>query len=251
MHDQPIEGTLNFRSVRAYPADGGRLKPYALYRSGEFHGITGTGLDVLRRLGATTAFDLRSETERTRRRSPLLSAPDFRVVCETHDFRNGDLRAVLADARSSPEACADVMRAIYAVLPEQFAAVFRSYFRMLAAGPTPLVVHCAAGKDRTGVAVALLLDLVGVSRDDVMEDYLTTNLVRDQLRDRFRGHNEVLGHLATADSLIEPVISADETYLATMFEAVGRCFGDTRRYARQGLGLGDDEIEAIKVRLIA
>lgn len=186
--DQPvIAGTCNFRSVASYPLTGGRLKSRTLFRSGEFHEIKADGIEELRRIGVTSVFDLRSQTEKTLRPSPLLSVPDFRVISEPHDFRSGNLRAVLADARSSPEACADVMKAIYTVPPVQFAAIFRSYFRALIERPTPLAAHCAAGKDRTGVAVALLLDLLGVSRDDVMEDYLRSNLVHDQLRERFRG----------------------------------------------------------------
>lgn len=250
MDQLPIQGTLNFRAVAPYPARGGRLKQGALYRSGEFHDIGAPGLDGMRAIEVTTAFDLRSDTEKSRRASRLLTAEGFRVVTEPHDIRNGDLRAVLEDAQSTAEACATVMRSIYAALPIQFAAIYARYFREVGAGEGPMVIHCAAGKDRTGVAVALLLDLIGVSRDDVFEDYMKTDAVRDQLRQRFIGENGSLAFPAKNLRLVEPVITVDPSYLRAMFETIGENFGDTRRYAAECLGLGPQEIERLERRLV-
>jgi protein-tyrosine phosphatase len=246
-----IDGALNFRPVRAYPAREGRLKPGSLFRSGEFGGITPAGIEGMRRIGVTTVFDLRSDMEKSRRSSPLLALPDFRVLGEPHDSRTGDLRTVLLDPLSTAQACADVMRAIYAALPVQFVPIFRRYFRTVLEGTAPIAVHCAAGKDRTGVGIALLLDLLGVARDDIMEDYLATNQARDQLLAKFRDRNSILGQQAIAERLITPVIAADPTYLATMFAAVARDFGDTRTYARNRLGLSEGDLDALEQRLIS
>jgi protein-tyrosine phosphatase len=250
MQQISIDGTLNFRPVRAYRTPEGRLKPQSLYRSGEFHGITPAGIDGMRLIGVTTVFDLRSDTEKSQRSSPLLALSDFRVLGEPHDIRAGDLRSVLLNPLSTAQASADAMRGIYDLLPVQFTPVYKRYFRSVIESTAPIAIHCAAGKDRTGVGIALLLDLLGVSRDDIMEDYLATNEASDQLKATFRDRNSILGRQLIAERLIAPVLTADPTYLATMFAAVARDFGDTPTYARDRLGLSEDDVETLKQRLI-
>jgi protein-tyrosine phosphatase len=250
--DMPsIEGTLNFRAVAPYPAAGGRLRPGSLYRSGAFDGLDRAGVEAMRRIGVTTVFDLRTETEKAKRPSPLVGQAGFRIVAQAHDFRSGDLGAVLADLTSTVRAATDVMIAIYDRLPVQFTDVFRLYIGTVIETDGPVVVHCAAGKDRTGVAVALVLELIGVSRDDIFEDYLKTNAARDRLRQKFMGRNEGIGIAAVAPEVAEPVISADRRYLEAMFSAVERDFGDVRAYATRQLGFSETDLRNLALRLVA
>lgn len=251
MDQIPLAGTLNFRAVASYPARGGRLRRQALYRSGDFHEIPAAGVEIMRGLDVTTVFDLRSDTEKKRRASALAGVPGFRVATEPHDFRNGDLRALLHDVQSTPRACADMMTSIYAQLPRQFAHIYGRYIRTVLECARPVALHCAAGKDRTGVGMALLLDLLGVSRDDIRDDYLKTNAIRDQLRERFRRNESMVGYSAATDHLIEPIITADADYLDAMFAALERDFGDTRRYAVNQLGFTEGELQDLSRRLIA
>lgn len=249
MDEKPIEGTLNFRAVASYRSARGRLKPGGIYRSGAFDDIGDPGVAHLRRIGLKTIFDLRSNREKARSPSPLLAYDDFCVVTEAHDMRSGELGALLADPAATQEACRNVMKAIYARLPIEFTTVFRLYFRTAAETSFPLAVHCTAGKDRTGIVVALMLDLLGVSRDDIMEDYLRTNEAREQLSEKFRRRRPVdFGNVA--DHLVEPVISAEPDYLHAMFAAVKRDFCDTRGYAAQVLALSDADLERLRRRLL-
>lgn len=251
MSDAPsIPGTLNFRAVRPYRAAAGRLAEGRLYRSGGFEGIGPEGVAALRGLELSTVFDLRSLREKARRPSPLVGLPGFEVLEEPHDLRAGDLTAALADPASRPEDCAKAMRALYAGMPQDFAPVFRRWLRTLIARGGPIAIHCAAGKDRTGVAVALTLDLLGVGRAEILEDYLLTNAAREALHARFMREEAATDRgLARAD-LAAAVLVAEESYLAAAFDSIEEGWGESRRYAEEALGLSPADLEALERRFL-
>jgi protein-tyrosine phosphatase len=245
-----VEGALNFRAVADYPARGGRVKARTIYRSGAFADVGEAGARAMWRLNVRTAFDLRSNAEKERSPSPLLSMAGFKVVSEAHTIRHGDLYAVLANPGSTAKACADVMTAIYTTLPIEFAPIFRRYFRTMVESETPVVVHCAAGKDRTGVVVAMLLELLGVARDDIMEDYLATNATRDALYRRLLRNSHGVDYGTVAEHLIEPMITANAPYLDAMFATIARNYGEMDAYAKQVLQLSADDIGTLRRRLV-
>ncbi|MCB1395203.1 MAG: tyrosine-protein phosphatase [Rhodobacteraceae bacterium] len=246
----PVPGTLNFRPVDSYAAGEGRIRPGALWRSGAFDGIGREGLETLQTLRVTTVFDLRSDTEKTRRPSPLLTVDGFTVAALPHDMRSGDLAAVLRAPDATPEDCAATMVAIYRRLPRLFAGVYARWLRTVITCETPVALHCTAGKDRTGVGMALLLELMGTARDDIFDDYLRSNAARGQLRAHFShpGHGPEAAGIPPEK--IEPVIAADPRYLAAMFTVLDEEFGPVARYAQSTLGLTPDEIATLRVRLL-
>lgn len=245
-----IPGALNLRPVDSYAAAGWRIRPGALWRSGAFDTIGPEGLAMMRARGVTTAFDLRSTREKARRPSALLTAPGFTVASVAHDMRSGDLTAVLRDPAATPEDCVATMIAIYRRLPRLFAGVYAEALRTVIAAGGAVAIHCTAGKDRTGVAVALILDLLGVSRDDIFEDYQRSNAARDALCAMFDAQDPGPGEPRLPSAKVEPVIAADARYLAAMFEGLEDDFGTPSRYARHTLGLTDAEIAALKARLL-
>lgn len=245
------EGLLNFRAVESYPATGGRLRPNWLYRSGAFDKITEAGLDHMRALDVTRVFDLRSNGEKKRRPSPLVTQPGFDVFEEPHSIRSGDLRNVLASPASTAEGAADEMRSIYTLFPEKFAGVFATCFRALASGDRPFVIHCTAGKDRTGLAVALLLSVAGVARTDIFEDYGRTNAAAGALATRLTSGTDGLNYVIAHEALLPPVIAADESYLATAFDVIDGRFGGVEPYLTHLVGLSAAELATMRSRLVA
>ena len=250
MEDIIVEGGLNFRAVTDYPAAGGRIKPRTIYRSGAFADVGEAGAEAMRRLNVLTSFDLRNDIEKARSPSTLLSMPSFTVVTEPHTIRHGDLYAVLADPASTGQACADVLTAIYTSLPGEFVPIFRRYFRTMVEAQAPVVVHCAAGKDRTGVVIAMLLEILGVSRDDIMDDYLKTNAARDALYNRLIRRSHGVDYGTVSDQVIEPMITANTRYLDAMFATVARAYGDMASYADRALKLSAADIETLRQRLV-
>lgn len=246
-----LDGGHNFRDIGGYQTkDGRHVAKGLVFRSGTMCELTERDHSSLEALGLKLICDLRSNDERSKRPSRLPQAPPYEIWSRDHSLSVGDLTAAIR----APGATAASVRAMaieaYRTLAYEQAPSYRGLLLRVAHGPLPLVFHCAAGKDRTGIAAALLLELLGVERAQVIADYALT--------DRFfaRGWELIakdpLGHaLADIDLAIwEPMIRADPTYLETMFEVLEERHGSTLGFVREELGLGDAEITAIRDRLL-
>jgi protein-tyrosine phosphatase len=154
-----LDGTRNLRDVGGYPAsDGRRMRWRTLLRSDELTRIPEGTRDALAELGLRQVIDLRWPEE-------LVLAPNA--------FRSsGQIRytsiPLLADDPTPHSGLAGMYRHVFDARATQLADVVRA---LLEADGLPAVIGCAAGKDRTGVAIALLLDLAGVPRPVIIDDY--------------------------------------------------------------------------------
>lgn len=245
------KGTLNFRPVAAFRAAGGHLLGNSLYRSGAFGDVDAEGIAGLKALGLTTVFDLRAVREQKMTPSPMLKDRGFKILSHAHDIRHGDLIELLKSEDADADALKETMRQIYIHMPVEFSAVFRDVFRALIQRGPNLLVHCAAGKDRTGVVVALLLDLLGVSRDDILSDYLLTNLATEALLAKMDQRARALDLRRMAPDVAVALSQAHADHLEAMFRSVEDSFGTTNDYAIRGLGLSVAEIERLQHRLVA
>ncbi len=118
---------------------------------------------------------------------------------------------------------------------------YRALFAHLLEDSAPLVIHCTAGKDRTGFACALILHTLGVSRDTIAEDYLLTN----------RFYRRDPNHSSDLPDEIKQVLgSVQEAFLAAAFEAIDADYGDLETYLRDGLGLGKAERARLEARYL-
>jgi protein-tyrosine phosphatase len=165
-----IEGTHNFRDVGGYPACGGRTRYGQLYRSDALSGLTTTGAQTLARLGIGLVLDLRSDLELGQDRAPDPLPGVRRIRVPIH----GGSRSSLLD-ETLPS-----LEALYRqVLLDSGPALARAVTEIAAAGPVPVLVSCTAGKDRTGLVVALALEVAGVERAAVVADYTQSALNLD------------------------------------------------------------------------
>jgi protein-tyrosine phosphatase len=118
---------------------------------------------------------------------------------------------------------------------------FRALFAHLLQDHAPLVIHCTAGKDRTGFACALVLHALGVPDDVIAEDYLLTN--RLYRRDPASGTD-------LPEDVREAIGSVEASYLAAAFEAIHADYGGLDFYLKDGLGLGESERANLKDRYL-
>ena len=171
----PLEGGVNFRDMGGYPAaDDKRVKWGHLFRSGSMNRLTEADRVHLAERGIRTVIDFRTESEHAHEPNDWGMALGEGYWRRPHDETFGNW-SDLDPARLGTERDAEkVLEAGFRKLPEQQAVAYAEMFRRLAAGEVPAVIHCTAGKDRTGGGAALILAMLGVPREHIVADFLLT-----------------------------------------------------------------------------
>ncbi len=226
---RPLAAATNLRDLGGYrTTDGATVKWRKLYRSNELSKLDEAAQAALHAVGIRTICDFRNDDERAA--SPTPQAADN--PAETHHIPikvTASVGEVLRSGKATGEDVRNVMRDIYKIFAMDHAQAYRMLFhRMVDGAPYPLVFHCTAGKDRTGVAAALVLSALGVSRDDVVEDYMLTNQY-------WNAPHDLLSNLS--EEVRAAVLDAHPEYLDAAFDAIESRFGSVENYLRDAMGL--------------
>jgi protein-tyrosine phosphatase len=221
-------GLLNFRDVGGLPAaDGARTRPRTLFRSHAPHGLGPAGIAGIRALGLRATLDLRDDSELAEWPYELGDA----AIARRHVPVMGDLPVPPCQAE------------LYAHIIENCGAGITAAVRVLAEpGVLPVLVHCAVGKDRTGVTVALALSAVGVPDEAVVEDFLRSNA----------GLN-IPTPVETADGTDDPYKTrryVRPALIENALELARRRGGDVPGYLASH-GMADGELDALRAALVA
>ncbi|SRR6266566_2681564 len=245
MSDSParhlnLEGASNFRDLGGYRAGDGRTVRWRqMFRSNHLGHLTAADIDIVRSLKVRSAFDFRGLEERA---AAVCSVADITVhSLPIEPTVVAALRERVAAGGLSADDALEIMRWSYRNYVRDNTHSFRALFAHLVDDSAPLVIHCTAGKDRTGFACALVLHALGVSDDLIAEDYLLTN--RFYRRDP--GSSTDL-----PDEVRQAIGSVQASFLAAGFDAVRADYGDLESYFRDGLGLGARERAALKDRYL-
>ncbi|WP_219893144.1 tyrosine-protein phosphatase [Aquisediminimonas profunda] len=253
-----LEGVHNFRDYGGYiTRDGAKLKVGRLFRSGQHVDATPEDLEIISQLNIATIIDLRGNSERVQ--FPCVRPLNFAAQVlfaegETAGAAHAPHVEAARDVTNASEAHAAMVR-LYASMPfrPRLIEVFQLYFSALAVSKSATLLHCLAGKDRTGLAAGLLHRLLGVHQDDAMADYLLTNKAGNLERRIAAGAETVranFGH-AMGDDAVRTLMSVHPEYLDTAFATIEREHGSIEAYARDVLAVTDDKLEAIASQLLA
>src|SRR5450631_4359575 len=236
-----LAGASNFRDLGGYRTrDGRSVRWRQIFRSNHLGDVTAADIEVLRDLGLRSAFDFRGTEERVAATCGVAEIAVHSLPIEPTVV--AALRARLAERAALSTADAlEVMQDSYRNYVRYNTPSFRALFAHLLEDCAPLVIHCTAGKDRTGFASALILHALGVPDEVIAEDYLLTN--------RFyrRDPNASNG---LPDEVKQVLGSVEASFLAAAFEAISADYGDLEAYFGDGLGLGAAERASLEARYL-
>lgn len=244
-----LAGGRNFRDMGGYQTTTGRLmKRGQLFRSGSMAGITDTDGTLLGGLGIRMICDLRTSVERD-------GAPcrwhdqieGLRYWARDYGMSFGELhRKQRGDAIPDEAWLRESMMVAYRHLPFEQAPAYKELFACLSNGEVPLVFNCTAGKDRTGIAAALVLAALDVPRAVILEDYMLTQLTLGHIpRSELRSVSSRI-----PDALARVVLGVDEAYLTESFVTIENRYGDIETYLFECLGVDAGALERLREHLL-
>lgn len=224
-----LEGEPNFRDA-AIP---GFLEPGRVFRSGELSQLSAQDVEALS--GLRHVVDLRTARERSE--APDRLPAGVEVLALPIDPRGSEGRRVFLRLALRRQDFDGFMHQHYQRSLFEHSAQVGEVFRVLARAEGPVLVHCTAGKDRTGVVIALLQGLLGASEDQVLENYLETNGRMDERARSLGRRLRWMGGWPFSAGELEPLMQARASYLQRALERLRELYGDESRYLAEACGV--------------
>jgi protein-tyrosine phosphatase len=231
----PLQGTNNTRDLGGYPCPGGATRWGVFLRSDHLGGLTEGDIAFLKAYGLTDVVDLRREDE-------VLQTPSAHLksgVFTTHSISMNDTSMHSFDFQGDVPGS---MSGLYLMLLDESRPQIAQMMRALAAAGGAALFHCAVGKDRTGMAAALLLKLCGVADADVVADYSLTEIyIREMIEDQRRVFRE--------ERIPEYVVRSVPASMLRALRHLNDVYGGARRYLAR-CGVDGQTLDALVKKLV-
>lgn len=247
-----MQGTPNFRDFGGYPtADGRKVKWGYLYRSGQLSNLSDQDIDLFGSLEIDLVCDFRrvEEQEGDPSRLPGDKPPriaSLPIVPGSNARFFEEAGAEMADRQMMFDFMVEINRDFVEDQADTYARMFRE---ILDLDDTRFLVHCAAGKDRTGFAAAIVLLALGVSRERVMHDYmLTARFFRPDREIERLKHKYDMHHMDT--TAILPMLEVHEDYLAKALGVIDQNYPSLEAYLQDALNVGPGELAELRARYV-
>jgi protein-tyrosine phosphatase len=252
-----LDGGHNFREVGGLPTNtGATMRRGLIWRSAGLDLLTPLDCDRIHELGIRTIADLRTGHERDLFPTPTALSGGVRMLnwnSNAEDVSPSTDRGP-AWRDLEPASLRGEIARLYTHIADAHAFQFGDIYRSIAEGGAPILIHCTAGKDRTGLAVALLLELIGVTREwilwdyDLTNTYLKKNMVRLESAIGVGGMAEWLAALGPEGR--DLLLNADVEYLKAALAGIEERFGSVEHFALGPLGLSGRDLQALRDRLL-
>jgi len=233
-----IEIAYNVRHIGGYQAARG-VTNHNIVRSAGLQRLTERGLGALADAGITTIVDLRSTVERTEQGAP-----------DSARFGIRNVHNPIWEADASPAGLGDAFDGyapIYRAMLDSGASAYRRLFETIVESPEGVLFHCAAGKDRTGVAAALLLELAGVADADIIDDYA---LSASLLAPMFAEFAPRMAERGIDAAKARRLMASDPEDITDTLAHLRDRHGNAEGYMRS-IGMSPGAIEDLNARLVA
>ena len=233
-----VPGTTNLRSTAGYPAGDGRIREGRLFRSDALHQLDDQGIQHLSRLGVVRVLDLRDPVELGLEPSALTSSPI--ELFHQPIFGEGGLVGIGSFA----------MDTVYRFVIEQRASNLAGAVSLIADAPEGgVLVHCTAGKDRTGLVIATVLEVLEVPREQIIADYVATerNIAGSRAEKILEAARMRFGELDNA--AIEMMIGSPERGILHALDVIDERWGSAENMLLNN-GMSDAQLDTLRTRLL-
>lgn len=238
----PFEQAHNFRDLGGYKnRDGQQLKWGMIYRTDKLSSLSEEDQRYLQRLEVKRIVDFRSDEERLSAPHALASGYAVRVDAMPITVDAAQIELVTARLQQEDVSADDMAAFLVDANREmvvRYTPVYRQWMHsLLEQDHYPQLFHCTAGKDRTGLAAALLLHALDVPEDTIMEDYLATNHYTAERIDQVIEQIVQMDMLTTDEAVIRTLFHVQPQFINAAFEAIDEHYGSLADYFEHGLKL--------------
>lgn len=224
----PMTGGYNYRDLGGFKTTDGKFVKWGkIFRSDDLNHLTDQDLEYLSSVPLTSIVDFRSAEEMKQAPDKIPSSVKYNYP---YSITPGDLMAALNFESATPEQMNDMMKQLNVLLVADTASikVYKDFFTLLQEDKElPLMFHCSAGKDRTGMGTALILFALGVDENLIIEDYLASNTY---LGDKYAS-------LLKERPTLEPVFVVKKEYIEAGFDKIKKDHGSIDNYLTNVLGV--------------
>ena len=246
----PMDGAHNTRELGGYKTtDGKSVKWGMLYRSDKLSDISDTDQSYLQDLGIKKIIDFRSKEEKAEDPDIIPKGIDYiempisvdgamrsKIEAVLKGETNKDVKSFLIDANKE--------------FVSNYTDVYEDFLRNLINDDGPTLFHCTAGKDRAGFAAAITLIALGVSKEDVINDYMKTNQFTKERIVEIIGQIELMTLYQTDAEILRPLLGVEREYIETAFQTAEEKYGSLENFIRDGLNISDEDIQKLRNKFI-
>lgn len=250
-----VEGSINLRDFGGYPTiDGQTVNKGLLFRCGALSDIPETAWDDFAALDIGVICDLRSDLEAEEQPSPTAAPFDCRVHIPIWPGSSAQFMESIRGTRPSPDRFIEFMKDVTRDIARDHVEQYRLLAKELVDTERGFLLHCSAGKDRTGFGAAIILHLLGVSDELILEDYMISNQAAElgeRMKARmFERAAEDSQNIQPSDQMVQILSGVRREYLEGAFDEIDNHYGGVHGYF-EAIGISAAEEAHLKERLLS